>query len=153
MPTIQIRFIRGRGIHSALSQPPERYPTAARRSTTSAVIMSPDGLNAGGEQRSKEHFTTYSSDVCRRRRRRSRPGLGFATLVSLVVFCAIPIASAFMSPQARVARLSALGKYRNESPLALAAAGRGRVTSRRCFQSTMAQNSSAAQSRRCVFYI
>lgn len=149
----QIRVVRGRGTPFNLSQPPGPFPFTACNHIISAVLMSPGGLNTEGEHHGKEHSTT-NDDVYRRRRRRSRTCLGFATLVSLVIGCATPMASAFMSSQARVARLSALGKYPNGSPLALgaAAAGGGRVTSRGRFSSTTTENCSTAvaHARRCV---
>lgn len=79
-----------------------------------------------------------------RRRRRSRPWLAFATLVSLVMCCAKPVADAFVSPQARVARLSALGQT-NGLP---SAAG---VTSHRFRSSTAQQQQrSVERANRCV---
>lgn len=79
-----------------------------------------------------------------RRRQRSRPWLAFATLVLLVMSCAKPVADAFVSPQARVARLSALGQT-NGLP---SAAG---VTSHR-FRSATAQQQqrSVRRANRCV---
>lgn len=77
-----------------------------------------------------------------RRRRRSRPWLGFATLVLLGVLCANPAADAFVSPQGQVARLSALGKT-NGLP---AAAG---VTSHR-FRSATEKQRGIARADRCV---
>lgn len=49
-------------------------------------------------------------ELLARRRRCSRPASGLAMLVWAVLCCATPVAVAFVSPKARVARLSALGK-------------------------------------------
>ncbi|CAM9624445.1 unnamed protein product, partial [Ectocarpus sp. 13 AM-2016] len=51
-----------------------------------------------------------SRDELLARRRRSRPAPGLAVLVWAVLCCTTPAAVAFVSPKARVARLSALGK-------------------------------------------
>ncbi|CAM9759632.1 unnamed protein product, partial [Ectocarpus sp. 12 AP-2014] len=80
-----------------------------------------------------------SRDELLARRRRSRPAPGLAVLVWAVLCCATPVAVAFVSPKARVARLSALGK---SNPL-----GKPGVTSHRFLLAATTDKHSSSSGR------
>ncbi|CAM9999951.1 unnamed protein product, partial [Ectocarpus sp. 8 AP-2014] len=81
------------------------FPLRLRTSSSAAA------RRGGIKNMSTTNFERAASrDELLARRRRSRPAPGLAMLVWAVLCCATPVAVAFVSPKARVARLSALGK-------------------------------------------